>query len=929
MGSLLDIGVFGFGGRRHGVFNLDTGSPIVPVPGIQRTLTPQSVTEGTTATLSVRLRTQPSANVNIIPGTDDSSALTIAPAVQIFTTANWATPKNFTLTAPQDSDADDESVTISLLAASSDTDYNNLTSSFVVNVIDNDVVGITRTATPSAITEGGTNQTVSFRLNTQPTGTVIVTGTTGDSSALAFTGGSFRSFTTSNWDTAQSLTLTAPQDDDSTSETVLVTLTATGNDYAGITSSFNLTVTDDDTPAFVLVNAANLTEGGSATSGSIKLATLPSGTVTVTIVSGDTGAVTVSPASMTFPAAFWNTAQAFTLTPIDDTDATNESVTITFTGSGGGYGSVAGTQTVTVTDDDSVTPKTLVLVGVPSTLSEDALQTAFTIKLSEQPTGNVLVSVASSDTGALTVTPASRSFTMSNWDDTKAMAVTPVSDSDATDESVSLVFTVTGGGFAEATETRTITITDTDTATPTMWLVGRANSHLLELDFSGTAVSGTQIGSATHFGLSTETGGGDSNDAGEFPNGLTHEDGVLYMVDNATDALYTLDTTTGLATIVGTGFTSVNAPIGLTFLDDVMYMVNNAGDTLWTVDPSTGVATFVGTYGTPSSGRSLGTNGVNLYIVDAGNNSGTLYRLDKDDGTSTQIATAQANLNNLQGLTLHQGTMYGVRSGSGNATARLVTINLTTAVTSTVLTVSNFNTDATIAEGNPSGIASNSPGVSGASGQTMGFVPTNIPSSVTEGSTATFNVKLNASPSEGSTTAVTVTSKHVNGVAVTGGASLTFDTSDWDTAQDVTITGVGGGGGIVSQIVLEASGGGFDDNIMDMFVKNVAIDDSLIVGAHSLAKGEGSTGNFKVRLSSQPTGDVTVTTVSANSNKVYITAGATLTFTTSNWNTNRGVDIYFYADTDSDDEFVDLTLTASGGGNSATAVRTIRVIDDD
>ena len=276
-------------------------------------------------------------------------------------------------------------------------------------------------------------------------------------------------------------------------------------------------------------------------------------------------------------------------------------------------------------------------------------------------------------------------------------------------------------------------------------------------------------------------------------------------------------------------------------------------------------------------------------------------------------------------MAFHKGTMYAVRTG-GNATGRLSTIDLTNdAATNAVTMSSNFG----ISAANPAGLASKEKGVGGASGSTMGFVTASIPSSVTEGSTATFNVKLNASPSEGSTTAVTVTSKHPNGITVTSGASLTFDTSNWDTMQTVTLTGVGGGGGVIAQVVLEASGGGFDDNIMHMFVRNVPIDDSLIVGAHHLWIGEGRTKNFKVRLSSQPTDDVTVTTTSADSGKVYITAGATHTFTTSNWNANHGIDLYGYADTDAVHEHVDLTLTASGGGNSATAVRTIHVFDDD
>ena len=263
--------------------------------------------------------------------------------------------------------------------------------------------------------------------------------------------------------------------------------------------------------------------------------------------------------------------------------------------------------------------------------------------------------------------------------------------------------------------------------------------------------------------------------------------------------------------------------------------------------------------------------------------------------------------------------------GNDYSFSRLVSINTTTGVPTAVTTSSNLN----ISETQPKGLASNQPLASGASGSFMGFVPTNLPSTVTEGGTATFNVKLNASPTEGNSVTVTTVSKQPNAITVTSGASLTFDTSNWDTAQDVTLTATGGGGYLGAHILLSASGGGFDDNVMQFFPSVTPIDDSLIVGGSNIRLGEGNTKNFKVRLSSQPTGDVTVSTVSADSGKVYITAGATHTFTTSTWNADHGIDLYGYADADSDDEYVDLTLTASGGGNSATAVRTIHIRDDD
>ena len=102
------------------------------------------------------------------------------------------------------------------------------------------------TAAPSAITEDGDDITVSFNLTTQPSSVVVVTVSSDDTTALTTRGGSFVSFSTSNWATPQSITLTAPEDNDYVDETVTVTLTATtaDSDYSGLTNTFTVTVTD-------------------------------------------------------------------------------------------------------------------------------------------------------------------------------------------------------------------------------------------------------------------------------------------------------------------------------------------------------------------------------------------------------------------------------------------------------------------------------------------------------------------------------------------------------------------------------------------------------------------------------------------------------------------------------------------------------------
>ncbi len=93
-------------------------------------------------------------------------------------------------------------------------------------------------------------------------------------------------------------------------------------------------------------------EGGTA-GYTVKLDARPSASVTVSIASGDADAATVSPASLTFTATDWNTAQTVTVTGVADDDGNHESVTLTH--------SVAGFAPRTVTaavndNDDDVAP---------------------------------------------------------------------------------------------------------------------------------------------------------------------------------------------------------------------------------------------------------------------------------------------------------------------------------------------------------------------------------------------------------------------------------------------------------------------------------------------------------------------------------------------------------------------------------------------
>ena len=59
-------------------------------------------------------------------------------------------------------------------------------------------------------------------------------------------------FTVDNWDTAQTVTVKAGQDNDGAADTATLTHAASGGDYASVSNTLPVTVTDDDTPGVTL-----------------------------------------------------------------------------------------------------------------------------------------------------------------------------------------------------------------------------------------------------------------------------------------------------------------------------------------------------------------------------------------------------------------------------------------------------------------------------------------------------------------------------------------------------------------------------------------------------------------------------------------------------------------------------------------------------
>ena len=71
------------------------------------------------------------------------------------------------------------------------------------------------------------------------------------------------SFTTANWNTPQTLGMSAEQDSDAVDDTVTLSHSASGGDYDSVSGDLVVTVSDDETAALVLTpSSLTLAEGG-------------------------------------------------------------------------------------------------------------------------------------------------------------------------------------------------------------------------------------------------------------------------------------------------------------------------------------------------------------------------------------------------------------------------------------------------------------------------------------------------------------------------------------------------------------------------------------------------------------------------------------------------------------------------------------------
>jgi hypothetical protein len=164
-------------------------------------------------------------------------------------------------------------------------------------------------------------------------------------------------------------------------------------------------------------------ESGGVVELTVALTNEPARDVTIELVSLDPTEGTVEPAMLTFTRANYDQPQTAMLIGVDDDIADGDTPYLVRI-SGPSVGAVE--LDVVNEDNDDLG----IAVVAPSSLatSEAGTQDSFTVVLQSQPTANVTIAVASSDTTEATVSTSQLEFTPANWNQPQTVTVTGVDD---------------------------------------------------------------------------------------------------------------------------------------------------------------------------------------------------------------------------------------------------------------------------------------------------------------------------------------------------------------------------------------------------------------------------------------------------------------------------------------------------------------------
>ena len=345
------------------VANQDDGD----IPGITMSLTSGLTTTetGGMAQFTVVLDSQPTADVTIGVSSSDLTEGTVSPLSLTFTSGNWNRAQPVMVTGVDDEAADEHVayIIVTAPATSGDSDYNGLNATDVsVTNIDDDTpsVLVIQTDGWTNVSEGKATDTYEVALTSQPTADVVITLMPGGQLSVV---PAELTFDLSDWDTSQTVTVTATDDDVDEGldiQTIVHSSSSADAAYDGIpVSNVRVSITDNDSAGVLLMPSpglTSLTEGGAGDGYDVLLTSEPVAIVVITVITD--AQLDTAPTMLTFTPANWDVKQTVTARAVDDNvHEGDHSSTITHivTSADGNYDGIDVDElTVNIIDKDAV-----------------------------------------------------------------------------------------------------------------------------------------------------------------------------------------------------------------------------------------------------------------------------------------------------------------------------------------------------------------------------------------------------------------------------------------------------------------------------------------------------------------------------------------------------------------------------------------------
>ncbi len=282
---------------------------------------------GTTDNFDIVLNIQPNTNVVFNLASSDLTEGTIGTSQVTFAPENWNTPQNVIITGVDDLLLDgniDFDVIVSVNSACSDAKFGALAAQMVVVTnSDNDSPGVTVTAISKHTTEDGTQATFGIVLNAAPSADVTISLNSNDETEGTISA-SLATFTSANWNSVQSFTVTGMNDawidGDITFNIVTGDASSLDDNYNNmVVNDIEVINNDNDAAGYILNKVVAYTnESGTTDNFSIVLKAEPTSNVSINLVSADLTEGTLDVSQITFTPSNWNVAQTVTITGVND-----------------------------------------------------------------------------------------------------------------------------------------------------------------------------------------------------------------------------------------------------------------------------------------------------------------------------------------------------------------------------------------------------------------------------------------------------------------------------------------------------------------------------------------------------------------------------------------------------------------------------------